>query len=43
MKYPIWEKQIEDFKGKNTNIGSKIEETINAPSKIDNAASIKKI
>ena len=35
-------KTIEDFKGRNTNIGSKIEETINAPSKIDNAASIRK-
>ena len=35
-------KRIEDFKGRNTNIGGKIEETINAPSKIDNAASIRK-
>ena len=35
-------KTIEDFKGRNTNIGSKIDETINAPSKIDNAASIRK-
>ena len=34
-------KTIEDFKGRNTNIGSKIDETINAPSKIDNAASIR--
>ena len=39
---PDMGKTIEDFKGKNTNIGSKIEETINTPSKIDNAASIKK-
>ena len=39
---PDMGKTIEDFKGKNTNIGSKIEETINTPSKIDNAASIRK-
>jgi hypothetical protein len=35
-------KTIEDFKGRNTNIGSKIEETINTPSKIDTGESITK-
>ena len=35
-------KTIEDFKGRNTNIGGKIDETFNTPSNIDNAASIRK-